>query len=419
MARLLGRRAGSGIPASAGRRDFVLLLFSTGTLQASRLGLNLVAASILPVAAFGTWGLIQALLLYTTYTNLGTLNGANRSIPIHLGRGDADAAQRDERTALAGSLLAGGVAGVAFGGMVWVWTADVALAFAVGILIGCQQPYLFYQVALRSRMQFDRASVQQLALGLGLPLMGLPLLVAYGLTGLALAFGTVYLAGAVMPWFTWRRGVTPDLDLRRLAALMRSGIPIMVIGLLFGVMISLDRWVILAVLGDQALGVYTLAATLTGGLQLVFVVLAQQFYPRVAGQYGRDGNSPALFAAALRISALSSAAVLPFALVLAGLGPILIVGFQAYAGVGAVLPVLAAGSVVLAFSNGFTNLLVAMGRYPVLFAVHLVAIGVGGAAAFAAAREGLGIVGVASGMVAGFGALALGSAIVAWRATHE
>ena len=395
-----------------------MLLSSTGALQASRLGLNLVAASILPVAAFGTWGLIQALVLYTTYANLGILNGANRSIPIHLGRGDADSARNEERSAFGGSLLTGAVAGLLFGGMTWLWTSNTALAFAVGVLIGCQQPYLFYQVALRSRMQFDRASVQQLVPGLGLPILGLPLLLVYGLTGLTLAFGAVYFAGAIIPWLAWRRSLTPDLDLGRLAALMRSGIPIMISGLLFGVLISLDRWVILAVLGNEALGVYTLAAILTGGLQLVFVVLAQQFYPRVARDFGRDGNTPALFRAALRISALSSAAVLPFALLLAVVGPILALSFPAYGGVAAVLPVLAAGSVVLAFSNGFTNLLVALGRYPALLGVHLLAIGIGGGSALGGALGGFGMVGVASGMVAGFAALAMGAYIAAWRATH-
>ncbi len=397
----------------------MLLLSSTGTLQVSRLGLNLVAAATLSVAAFGMWVLIQTLLVYTNYANLGILSGANRSIPVYLGRGDADAARNDERAALGGSLLSGVAAALLLGVISWWLTASVPLALGVAMLFGLQQPYLFYQVTLRSRMEFDRASAQQLILGLGLPILGLPLLLTNGVPGLTLAFGAVYLAGSLIPWLAWRRGLAPNLELRRLGVLMQSGIPIMITGLLFGVLISLDRWIILAVLGDREVGVYALAATLTGGLQLVFVVLAQQFYPRIAMEFGRDGTSPALFTASLRISALSSAAVLPFSLLLAAMGPILTLTFPAYQGAAAVLPVLAAGSVVLALSNGFTNLLVAVGRYAILLGAHVVAIAVGGGAALAAALAGWGIVGVAMGTVAGFGTLVLASFLAAWRVTHE
>jgi O-antigen/teichoic acid export membrane protein len=400
-------------------RDFALLLSSTGTLQVSRLVLNLVAAATLPVAAFGTWVLIQALLLYTTYSNLGILSGANRWIPVHLGRGEAEAARNDERAALAGALLAGAVAALLLGGITWGWTANPALAFAVAVLFGFQQPYLFYQVSLRSRMEFDRASAQQLVLGLGLPVVGLPLLLTNGVPGLTVAFGVVYLAGSLIPWFAWRRSLAPDLDFRRLGVLMRSGIPIMISGLLFGVLVSLDRWIILAVLGEREVGVYALAATLSGGLQLVFLVLAQQFYPRIALEFGRAGTSPALFDAALRVSVVSSGAVLPFAVLLAAMAPIVTLIFPAYAGAAVVLPVLAIGAVVLAFSNGFTNLLVAVGRYAVLIGVHVAAVAVAGGAAFAAAVWGWGIEGVAVGMVAGFGALAITSSVAAWQVIHE
>lgn len=400
-------------------RDFVFLLSSTGTLQVSRLALNLVAAATLPVAAFGTWVLIQALLLYTNFSNLGILSGANRWIPVHLGRGDVDAAGNDERAALGGSLMAGATVAILFGGICWAWTSDPALAIAIAMLFGFQQPYLFYQVSLRSRMEFDRASAQQLVLGLGLPLLGLPLLLTNGVPGLTLAFGAVYLAGSVIPWLAWRGGLAPELDLGRLRLLMRSGIPIMISGLLFGVLISLDRWVVLVVLGDREVGVYALAATLAGGLQLVFVVLAQQFYPRIALEFGRAGISRGLFDAARRISVLSSAAVLPFALLLAAMAPILTLIFPAYAGAAAVLPVLAAGSVVLAFSNGFTNLLVAVGRYATLIGIHVAAVAVGVCAAFTAALGGWGIVGVAFGVVAGYGALVLTAFVAAWRVTRD
>ena len=152
---------------------------------------------------------------------------------------------------------------------------------------------------------------------------------------------------------------------------------------------------------------------------MVFLVLAQQFYPRIALEFGRAGTSPALFEAALRVSVVSSGAVLPFALLLAALAPFLTIVFPAYAGAALVLPVLAIGAVVLAFSNGFTNLLVAVGRYSVLIGVHVFAVAVAAGAAFAAAVWGWGVVGVAVGMVAGFGALALTASVAAWRVIHE
>ena len=43
-------------------REFVLFFASTTAYQVARLGINIVAAAVLPVAVYGAWGLVVVIL---------------------------------------------------------------------------------------------------------------------------------------------------------------------------------------------------------------------------------------------------------------------------------------------------------------------------------------------------------------------
>jgi len=106
-----------GIGAGRGRvQEFVLFMISSALFQASRLGVNLVAASLLAPATFGLWGLFVVSQTYTTYGSLGLISGANRRIPLLLGSGAAAQVAEVERTVLAGAVGAGAL--LAIGGAV-------------------------------------------------------------------------------------------------------------------------------------------------------------------------------------------------------------------------------------------------------------------------------------------------------------
>jgi O-antigen/teichoic acid export membrane protein len=82
-------------------------------------------------------------------------------------------------------------------------------------------------------------------------------------------------------------------------------------GLLYVLLTTVDRWVILAYLGVKDLGQYTVAILIFGVLSIVPIVISQQMYPRMAYRYGETGSSFSLFPMIAKQSLSAFAVTLP------------------------------------------------------------------------------------------------------------
>lgn len=400
--------------------EFLFFLASTSAFQVTRLLVNLVAAAVLLPAAYGTWGLMIVLLTYSQQGSLGIINGANLQIPILLGQGDHRKAAETEEVALAGAIVTGAIVGACAGCAIFAldnsWSS---LALPLALAIALQQLYLFYQVSLRARLAFNNASVQQLALAALAPALGLPLLIAAGVSGLVLSQAAAFGVGALLVALAWRRNVRPIWRAGRTLELIVAGFPIMLTGLVYGALVSTDRWVILTISGEQSLGHYTLAATFSSGILFVAAVIAQQFYPRMAHELGRAGATRGLRKLGLQQSILAAAVVLPVAGLFIALSPWAIpTFFPKYRDAVAPLQILSIAYLLLTASGGFTNLLVAVGRAWEVLILQVVAVVVDVVLAVILLQSGAGTAGVALAALVGYSLMLLGAWALAWRATR-
>jgi lipopolysaccharide exporter len=425
----LGQPTGQAVPGTRGSPwaqgrparvvEFGLFFLSSSAFQASRLAVNLIAASVLAPDAFGVWSLALVAMTYATYGNLGILSGANREIPLRLGAGSAQAADDIERAAFGWSTLAGvamavaaTVAGVVVGG------ERPFLGLVLGIALLLQQVYLFYQVSLRARLAFNAASTQQALLAIAFPAIAIPLLLVAQVVGLITAQALAYGLGAVLAASLWRRALRPSLDRALARELIGIGFPIMLSGLAFAAATTVDRWVVLAVSGQYALGQYALASTVSSSLMFVTLVVAQQFYPRLAVQFGRAGASRSLRRMALSQSLTATAVIAPVAVGLIVLGPLILPTlFPAYVESVGALQVLSLGYLILGMASGFTNLLITVGLAWTLLVLQVATAIIGATLSVLALSAGLGLTGVALGTSVSFAGLLAGAAILAWRAT--
>ena len=298
--------------AGPGSGDFAA--FATGTLvyQGARLLLSLVAAAVLGPEVFGVWTLFVLVVLYSNFASLGITNGAGREIPYLLGASQPDAARRVEGVTLlatcafglAAALLALVVGPIILGPE----TADLSLVLALSVAVLLQQFYLLQQVLLRSRFRFRSAAAQMAVLGGATILIGLPLL-TFGLIGLAVSQVVVYVVALAMaarllggiPRPMW----DPDIARR----LVYVGLPIMLAGLLFGLLTTIDRWLILIYLDRVQVGYYGIVGITVSGLLLLPGIVSQQYYPRLAFAYGAGRGGEALLALASRQSLISGGLV--------------------------------------------------------------------------------------------------------------
>ena len=342
--------------------EFVLLAGSTALFQATRLGAGIAGAALLTPAEYAEWGLTLAILGYSVYANFGLASGLNRELPRVLGRGDVDGAEAIERAGRAGSLITAMTTVALIVAAGWGAGLSAGMIVATAAAAGTQQIYLFSQAVLRSRLRFNRASLQQAVLAAVFPLVSLALIGWLGVMALAVGQTAAYAVGAVFAGRSlWRAplGLMPD-GIRRL---MRIGIPIMGAGLGFALLTTLDRWIVHILLGDTATGRYTIAALLSSSALLVSMVVAQQFYPRMAYAVGRGADAKSLVGMASTQSAVVIGLIVPVSVFLVIAVPSAIERhLPAYEAAIPTLQVLAIGFIPLVAASGFSNYLVVVGR---------------------------------------------------------
>ena len=400
--------------------EFGLFAGSTFAFQASRLGTGLVAAAVLQPAEYGMWGLALALLSYSTYATLGVLNGANLEIPLQLGSGARDAADRLESSALGFSgLTAVAIAVVSVVGVIALDLRPVAAFLFLGAALAVQQLNLFYSLSLRSRLDFNPASVQQFVLAGVFPAVALPALAVVGVTALMAGQAAAFIVSVGLPVALWRRGLRPTLSFSDIVRLSRVGLPIMAAGFVFSILVTLDRWLTLWLLGPDEVGRYTIAALLSSGIVLVANVIGQQFYPRMAQLYGRTRSAKAVFAMALQQAAIAILLLLPLAIVLALAAPIVIAAWLPQYGASVLaLQLLAIGFVALLAGGAFGSFLIVVGRSSLYLAILAVGIPLEALFAVGAVRLVGGLGAIASAAVATYvvvGGLLIAASIRARR----
>lgn len=279
-----------------GGGEFVLFAASTLLFQGSRLMVSLVAAAWVGPERFGIWNVLNLLLLYGAIVALGVPNGMNREVPVQRGRGDEGAAQRIADQSfwftLVSSLIGGAVIiGAALGGFA-PQGDEAALAWAAALFV-LWQIYQYLQMRLKSRGHFGQMSVQQIGFAALFPILVLPATYWWGIGGFVA--GQVFVVLAVCAYLIGRdRPAWPSWQWPLLRNLIRIGGPIMLAGLLYSLLTTVDRWVIVNRLGVEALGHYSLAILCVGALSLFPAVIAQQIYPRMAFRFGETGDPASL-----------------------------------------------------------------------------------------------------------------------------
>ena len=377
---------------------------ATGIYQACRLTLMLAAAAALGPGDFGVWVLLVVFIQYSGALGVGITNGASREIPYLRGRGQ----EHDARlvvsagwgAAIVTALAAGSIA--LLGGWFLVTPAVDQRPVVIGLLaiaVALQQPLLFGQAVMRSSFRFGAAAGQLTVMGLVLLVTGAALL-SSGIAGLMAALTASTVAGLLVTVGRsgrerplWRADV-----IRRLAGI---GLPIMVAGLIFALLTTLDRWLVLLFLGIDAVGVYGLAGMAVSGLLLVPSVLGQQTYPRLAFAHGAGSPASDLLAMAASQGRLVAVVVIGLAIP---------AGLAAAAGIPVFLPAYVeavpaliaglAGVVAYGSASGYANLLNTVGAHRRYLAVQVISLVVDLSLSVLALAAGLRLFGVAVAFLA-------------------
>jgi len=305
--------------------EFGLFSASTIVYQLSRLAVSLIVARWTGPEQFGIWNALQLVLLYGVIITLGVPNGMNRDVPFLIGQGDLFAAQRIANLSFWLVLLLNTAVGLfmSMAGLILNQPLSHVLS-AMGILFVTWQVYQYFQLRLKCYMRFRLMSLQQFVFALLLPVFALPLAYEWGVSGFIIgqAIAALWVCLLIVFWDPLK--ITFYWNWRDFRNLVKSGFPIMVAGLLYGLLVSVDRWVITNFLGMEALGHYTLAILCLGVLSLLPAVVTQQMYPRMAFLFGQTRNKRALLPLITRQSLMGTAVTIPILVVVYVVLPFLV-----------------------------------------------------------------------------------------------
>lgn len=260
---------------------------------------GLIVARVLGPTDYGLWNALQLLAVYGTYATLGLLSALNRDVPIYRGRGDEAKVARMRDASLGATvgvavLLSGGIVGYA------LWQRArldpnllLGIVFMAGI-VGLQQLSGFFDVLFRSANDF--ATVGRLRLYRTLAEMALAVVLVS-----ALSFAGRLVAAAA----TWiflivyaiRRNpfpICPRWDPAEVGRLIRLGFPLMAVDILYGVLTSVDRLMIVRYLDRTALGYYSVGLMAMSFLFVVPRVVWEILYPRFGERFGEAGEPAGL-----------------------------------------------------------------------------------------------------------------------------
>lgn len=391
-------------------RESALFGGSTILEQGSRLLTGLVAAATLGPVVWGTWYLLNLVLRYGALFHLGAINGMNREVPAARGRGDEEAADQLRKSAMGFTLLSYALVALlltlAYGFLEGVVPVrELALTLA---LLGVQQMYGFAGMSFKATARFGLVSRLQVASAIVYPVLVIPGAWLGGLPGFILgqvaAYAVLVLVARKLDNATFATG----LHWRTIRGLIRVGFPIMMVGVVHALLTTVDRWIIAARIGSEALGHYSLAIMAVGAVQLIPQVFAQQVYPRMAFGWSARSDPAELGRLARQQAGLALVAVAGIVAVIAALAPMAIRAMlPAYEpGIGALLVSLTA-PLVSVVGQGYGNVLNVIDRQGVYLGLIIGAIAVNALVGLVAVGP-LGIVGVAIGTVSGMAFLSVG-----------
>lgn len=274
---------------------------------------NLVAAKLLGPASMGQWQTISLVSIYGMIFTLGAINGMGRDVPFYRGGGDLDEVSRSIATTrawlaglcglfLAGALLAYSVLPAGTGG----WLAP-------GLVLLCARVVNAYSTILvRSIRDFRRLGWHQL-LTATIMLLAIALLMAW--PDLFTLFAGMFLSLLAGVWYSHDFMVSRPRSMHTLRRILSTGFPIYVVGLLFILLTSIDRVIVLYYLGTEELGHYTLATTALAVLMMAPSLVSNVMYPRLAEEFGLNRQLSGLVPLVREVVRLNLLLTLPVAAV--------------------------------------------------------------------------------------------------------
>jgi O-antigen/teichoic acid export membrane protein len=389
----------SRLPAREIARDFLYLAAARSTSLVISLARSLVIPRYLGPSLYGMWKTLGIVQSYAQFADLGALAALRREVPFFAKRNEQQrlAEARDVAFGVnhaAIFLAAAGVLGASY------LVPEPAYARALRLfipLLYANHIHTFLEQYLYARKEFAYASKVNLALAAIEAALAITGTIFWGLDGLILGTLIGYALAALAQLSRIRFQIGWAFRWRAYTDLVRVGFPSHVNGLLYNLLLSVDRVLILPVLGLEALGLYGLGMTVNEYLFQFSYALGSVISPRLVERWSESESMESLRPMVEKPTLAISAAV-PALLgtVYFASGAMVEVVLPQFRDALAPLRILLVGTYFTSLHRGLSSFFLAIRRQGRLLPAYGGAIVLNALLVSAALGMGLGIAGVAA-----------------------
>jgi O-antigen/teichoic acid export membrane protein len=387
-------------------KDSTQYLFSSVLAQGVGLFRSVLIPVLLGPAQLGIWNLMNVVIGYGANVHLGILHGLNKKVPMLRGLGNAREFNELKDSVYWVSLLLATIAGAALFLTSFFVEATYASALRiVALVVVLQMAYVYYFCLLRGDNRFDLVS-KGIA-GLSILSSATVLTLAYlcpdrllgALWGIAVAYPFV------LGYWYYKGGYRFSISLKReqIKDAFVLGFPLIILGFMDMIFLSMDRWIIAWKLSEMALGYYAFGIMAGNLLGLVPISASNVLFPRMLQRFAvsRDGFAvsglllnPVRAITSLMIF-LTSAATIALPVVIRLLLPNYVPSIS-------LIEILVPGAFFMAIAYSVGNFVVAINRQSVLIVVLFIAMTITLGLDIVLLRLGYGVRGIAYATILGY-----------------
>jgi len=259
---------------------------------------NFIVAGLLGPSLLGNIAIINLIVQWSGYTQLGFLTGLWRNVPLAYGRGDPEEARRLSDVTFSIYTILSGLTVVIFLAVFamrprFVGFMDWRLASLVGAIIFVGKANSFLRTYVTAEGKFMVLARLEFIAQLVVPSIILGLVLAYGFNGWVVALLLSHLLPGVL-CYVWlgRPRFRFKLDFPKIRELMSVGSVLYVNNVMEGLFMSIGTIVTASMMSPDAVGLYAFAAVVAAGSNVPFsdgfVIIMRRKMLVEVGQFGSE-----------------------------------------------------------------------------------------------------------------------------------
>ena len=297
--------------------DFILVTLSTVACSAMSFVFSVYNKRIVATYPLGIYSTCLLAQTYMNYAQFGVLNAYNRDYPQALGRKDYDEANRLKNTAMTFMLMIYALIFVVFE----IWVANHYRGVVGNDTYGTYYAFGYMlcpiMILLKSFDDMSNSTVRmnghynksaaigfiRTVLALVIGVIAINVAGYYGLYAMAISSAVL---GIILFRSEAFKGAKLSFDFSYMKLMIIGGLPLLINSLIWTVVQSVDKFVILGFLSTEALGVYSVPLMGFTTMVLVPQTISQVFYIKVSHLYGANHDEQELLSKAAYFSRITS-----------------------------------------------------------------------------------------------------------------